>query len=140
MDGKRLSMKKFAYAALLVSLLAVCGFWFIGCGPQHPYTSGGRTATDWAEVLRQPDVAARRKAAEKIGPLLLTDPTALLLALEALKDEDVKVRLSAIRSLRFYAGRHAAQAIAALQEVQKNDTDPAVRVAAAKAIDTLTHG
>src|SRR5271166_3005792 len=111
-------MRKLIAGLSLTSALVVSGFWFVGCGPQNPYTSGGRTAAKWGEVLRQPDVEARRKAAVKIGPLLLSDPAAMPVALDALKDTDTKVRLSAIRSLRIYAGRKAQEAVVALREVE----------------------
>ncbi len=108
-----------------------------GCGSKPRYSSGGRAASYWVEVLKQPDVEMRRKATVKIGALMEIDPAALPATVGALKDEDVKVRLAAIRSLRLYAVKKASEAVPALRDVQANDKDPQVRDAAAKAADTL---
>jgi HEAT repeat protein len=108
-----------------------------GCGSKPTYTSGGRSASYWVDVLKQPDVEMRRKAAVKVGALMEIDPAALPATIGALKDEDVKVRLAAIRSLRLYAVKKASEAVPALRDVQANDKDPQVRDAAAKAADAL---
>jgi HEAT repeat protein len=122
-----------AILAVSFSGLAVAA---TGCGSKPTYTSGSRTASDWAEQLKQPDVEIRRKAALKIGPLMETDAAAFPATLVALKDEDAKVRLIAIRSLLLYAVKKKAQAIPALREMQ-SDRDLQVREAAAKAADAL---
>jgi HEAT repeat protein len=109
----------------------------VGCGSKEPYRSGGRTATYWAKVLTEHDVEQRRKAATKIGPLALSDDGALQSLLGALKDEDVKVRLATIRSLKIYGTAKTAQVLPALHDVQDKDGDTSVREAAAAAIDAL---
>ncbi|SRR5579871_6344930 len=126
------------FGALLACLLVGCSFWLRGCGPKGPYTSGGRTASAWAEALRQPEVEVRRKAAAKLGPLTLTDPAALPATLVALRDEDAQVRLAAVRSLRIYSGPKAPEVVPALRDVGERDPDPKVREAAAKAVQELT--
>jgi HEAT repeat protein len=123
---------------LLVGVLLGSAAAFTGCGSKPTYTSGGRTASYWAKVLKESDVEMRRKAALKIGPLMAIDETALPAAVGALKDVDTKVRLSAIRSLKIYSGAKASQAVPALRDVQENDKDREVREAAAKAVEALT--
>jgi HEAT repeat protein len=129
--------KRVVWVGLSVIVLIGSAFAFVGCGSKPSYTSGGRTASSWAEALKQPDVELRRKAALKIGPLMLTDEAALPATLAALKDEDSKVRLAAIRSLKIYSGPKASQAVLSLRDVQENDKDKQVRDAAAKAAEAL---
>jgi hypothetical protein len=131
------SSRKVRSGILVIAILgaaAAC----VGCGSKPTYTSGGRTIAYWTEVLKQPDVEMRRKAVQKIGPLMLMDAGVLPATLAALKDEDVKVRLAAIRSLRLYSGPKAPQAVPALRDVQDNEKDKQVREAASDAIATLT--
>jgi HEAT repeat protein len=66
-----------------------------------------------------------------------TDGAAVQATLGALKDEDAKVRLAAIRSLLLYAISNAGQVVPALRDLQANDTDEQVRAAAGKAADAL---
>jgi HEAT repeat protein len=110
-----------------------------GCHKREPLTSGGRTASYWAEVLQRPDpdVGLRRKAAVKLGPLTLLDKAALPALLRALKDDDAEVRMAAARSLGVYSGSKAAEVVPALRELD-GDKDPKVREAAAKAIASLS--
>jgi HEAT repeat protein len=110
-----------------------------GCGKDEPPRSGGRTASYWAEVLQKPDgnVELRRKAAVKLGPLLLLDPAAQPALLDALKDPDAEVRSSAARSLGIYAGPKAAELLPTLRQVAQQDADPKVRSAAAEAVGKL---
>jgi HEAT repeat protein len=117
----------------ILLLLFVC----IGCGTSPPPQSGGRTAEYWAEVLGQSDVGLRRKAATKLGPLVLIDPAAFPALTGALKDPDAEVRASAARSLGVYSGPRGEEIIPGLRELQKCDPVPKVRQAAAKAIETL---
>jgi hypothetical protein len=121
-------------------LVMCCGsaLAFTGCGSKPTYTSGGRSASYWAEVLTQPDVEMRRKAVAKLGPMMLTDEVAFPATLAALRDQDAQVRLAAIRSLRIYGVQKASQAVPALREVQEKDKEPPVREAAAKAVTVLT--
>jgi HEAT repeat protein len=119
---------------ICVALLAAC---FLGCAKDPP-RSGGRTASDWAEVLQQPDVEQRRKAAVKLGPLTVNDPDALRTLLGALKDTDPGVRASAARSLGIFTKpAKAEEVLPALREMQQQDSDANAREAAAKAIEML---
>jgi HEAT repeat protein len=120
--------------------IAVC--LLVGCGKTNPPTSGGRTASYWVEVLQQPDpdVELRRKAAAKLGSLLLLDKAVMPALLGALKDADAEVRLAAIRSLTVYSGSRAKEVMPGLTEVQEKDADAVVRKAAAKALEKLTKG
>jgi HEAT repeat protein len=113
----------------------------MGCGKTEPMRSGGRTASAWAEVLQPPapDVALRRKAAAKLGPLILTDEAALPALLEALHDKDSEVRSLAARSLGIYSGPKGPEAIPALQEAEQREKDKKVREAIAKAISRLSN-
>jgi HEAT repeat protein len=110
-----------------------------GCQKKHPPTSGGRTASYWAEVLQKPDpdVALRRKAALKIGPLLLMDDAVVPALLTALKDSDAEVRSSAARSLGIYSGKKGPEVLPALRDLQ-DDNDAKVREAVAKAVQRLS--
>jgi HEAT repeat protein len=115
---------------------ALLAFLFVGCRSEPP-RSGGRTASYWVEVLQQPDVQMRRKAAVKLGPLAQLDDAAIPALLAALKDADTEVRSSAARSLGVYSGPKAPGVLPALSELQQSDKDPKVRQAAAKAIEHL---
>ncbi len=121
----------------IIWLLAVM-FFAIGCSKPLPPRSGGRTADYWAEVLRQDDVELRRKAALKIGPLVLFDPVVMPALMEALNDSDPQVRMHAARSVGIYTGSKGVSAIPMLQDLKDRDPDEKVRQAAAKAIDRLT--
>jgi HEAT repeat protein len=122
---------------VLAFLLCVCA----GCAKQDPLTSGGRTASYWAEVLQtpNPDVELRRKAATKLGPLLQLDDAAVPALLQALHDKDSTVRSLAARGLGIYSGPRGEEVLPALLEVSKQDRDKKVREAAAKAVEKLSH-
>ncbi len=109
-----------------------------GCGKTYPPTSGGRTASYWAEVLQQPDVELRRKAALKLGPLVLKDQAALPALVAALKDPDAEVRWGAVRCLGIYTGPRGREFLPALRDMEQRDPDASVRAAAAKAVVKLT--
>src|SRR5271163_2700313 len=82
--------KHLVWAAVLICVFAGC--------KKEPPRSGGRTAGYWAEVLQKPDdVEERRKAATKLGPLILTDPASLPALLGAVKDPDPGVRAAVAR-------------------------------------------
>jgi HEAT repeat protein len=117
--------------ALMVAL-------FVGCGKQQPVTSGGRTASFWAQALQKPDVELRRKAATKLGPLILMHHDALPALLGALRDADSDVRARAAWCLGVYTGPRAQEVLPALNEVRHHDHDFSVRAAAAKAIEKLS--
>jgi len=111
-----------------------------GCGKKPgPPQSGGRTADYWAEVLRQPapDVVLRRKAATKLGTLILIDGAAMPALIDALRDSDAEVRANAARSLGVYSGPRGGEALPPLREILERDPDAKVRQAAAKAIEKL---
>ena len=46
---------------LLAGVSSCAGVACTGCGAKPTYTSGGRTASYWAELLEEPDVEMRRK-------------------------------------------------------------------------------
>jgi HEAT repeat protein len=109
-----------------------------GCAKTYPPTSGGRTASYWAEVLEQPDVELRRKAATKLGPLVLIDKAAMPALVAALKDPDGEVRSAAVRSLGIYTGARGREVLPTLREMEQQDADAIVREAAALAVKRLT--
>jgi HEAT repeat protein len=119
--------------------VALLAFLVAGCHSEPP-RSGGRTASYWAEVLQQPNVELRRKAATKLGPLAQLDDAVIPALLGALKDADPAVRSSAARSLGIYSGPKGPEVLPALNEVQEHDADRSVRQAAAKAIEHLRAG
>jgi HEAT repeat protein len=125
-----MTLKRLIHMLLLAFVLA-------GCAKKEPMRSGGRTASYWAEVLQQDDIDLRRKAAKKLGPLVLLDPAAMPALLGALKDEDPEVRAKAALSLGTYSGSRAPEVLPALREVQENDVELEVREAAAAAIAKL---
>ena len=51
---------------LVLLLLTWC---LVGCGKAETPTSGGKSASYWAEVLHQGDIKLRRKAVIKLGSL-----------------------------------------------------------------------
>jgi hypothetical protein len=122
--------KHLVWPAILVCLFAGC--------KKEPPRSGGRTASYWAEVLGKPeDVEQRRKAATKLGPLILTDPAALPALLGAVKDADPGVRAAVARSLGIYSGPKAPEVLPALRELEQ-DKEANVRAAATQAIKDLS--
>jgi HEAT repeat protein len=126
-------MRKWTALMILVATLLP-----IGCGKSHPPTSGGRTASYWADVLHKDDVELRRKAAAKLGPLVLIDKAAMPALVESLKDPDVEVRSAAVRSLGIYSGSRCREVLPQLRETEQNDAEAAVRDAAAQAVKRLT--
>jgi hypothetical protein len=128
---EEIMVRRVAWAAVLVMVAS-------GCGKAPPPQSGGRTAGYWAEVLGQPDVPLRRKAATKLGSLVLIDPVAMPALVEALKDSDAEVRANAARSLGVYSGARGGEVLPALRELHERDPDAKVRQAAAKAIEKLS--
>ena len=121
-----------------VFVTMVAALLLTGCGKTYPPTSGGRTASYWAEVLRQPDVELRRKAAVKLGVLVLKDKAALPALMDALRDSDPEVRSGAARSLGVYTGPRGREVLPALRELEQRDADASVREAAGEAIKRLT--
>jgi HEAT repeat protein len=121
-----------------VFVLASMALVLSGCGKTYPPSSGGRTASYWAEVLEQPDLEQRRKAAAKLGPLVLIDKAAMPALVAALKDTDVQVRSAAVRSLGIYTGARGREVLPALRELEQQDADATVREAAAKAVQRLS--
>jgi HEAT repeat protein len=120
-------------------VVAAMGLALAGCGQGDPLSSGGRSAAYWAEVLQQPhkDVALRRKAAAKLGPLIEKDDEAWPALLDALKDADPIVRSLAARSLSIYSGPKADLALSALIEMQENERNKKAIEAVEKAIARL---
>jgi HEAT repeat protein len=123
-------------------VVAAMGLALAGCGQGDPLSSGGRSAAYWAEVLQQPhpDVSLRRKAAAKLGPLVLKDDDAFPALLDALKDPDPTVRSLAARSLSIYSGPKADLALSALVEMQEHERNKKVIDALDKAIARLDAG
>jgi HEAT repeat protein len=84
----------------------------------------------WARVLRAPHRDDRVRAARSLGEN--RTPAAVPALLGALRDEDVEVRLTAIRALGSF-GQRAQAAVPALEHAL-TDTAPAIRAEAAKAL------
>jgi HEAT repeat protein len=123
--------KHFAWPTLLVCLLT-------GCKKEVP-RAGGRTATYWANVLKESDdVEQRRKAGTKLGPLILTDPASLPALVGAFKDSDPGVRAAIARSLGIYSGPKAPEVLPTLHELE-HDSEEEVRSAAIQAIKDASH-
>ncbi len=99
-------MKKLLLVSLLVGILTVLP----GCRKQVPQ-HGGKTAAQWAEVLRGPDVAGRREAARALGALKGKEHIPDLV--KALRDSDEEVRSRAAEALWGIgpAGNEAVQAL-----------------------------
>src|SRR5579862_4100340 len=97
------------YVLAIIFLALPCA----GCGKKDPITSGGRTASFWAEALQKPDVEMRRNAVTKLGPLILIDEAALPALLEALTDKDAQVRSRAAWCLGVYSGPKAQEVLPA---------------------------
>jgi HEAT repeat protein len=119
--------------------LALLGCLVAGCGNAESVTSGGRTAAYWADVLEQQnkDVTLRRKAATKLGALILIDKAAFPAVLAALKDPDADVRGLAARSLGLYSGTKGGLALPALHALQEQERDKKVLEAVEKALVRL---
>lgn len=126
-------MRKWTVLVILIAALLPSG-----CGKSYPPTSGGRTASYWAEVLHKEDVELRRKAAAKLGPLVLIDKSAMPALIESLKDPDVEVRTAAVRSLGIYSGSRGREVLPTLRQIEQNDAEARVRDAATQAVKRLT--
>jgi HEAT repeat protein len=114
----------------LVQLTVLLTLFAAGCGPAQPTMAGGK----WAEVLRDPDVTLRRKAAFTLGNIGPTDPAVLPALLGALRDPDAGVRREVILALVKY-GPDAAEAAPTLDDLRQHDRDPQVRIHAGRALE-----
>jgi HEAT repeat protein len=90
----------------------------------------------WAEALRAPDVALRKKAAFTLGNIGPTDPAVLPALMGALKDADAGVRREVILAL-VKCGPAAREAVPALEQMRQNDRDAQVRDYAGRALEKL---
>lgn len=108
-----------------------------GCSspPAEPVRAHGRTANEWVEQLRNPDVKTRRKAVAELANLGPTDPAVVQCLATALADRDAGVRDAAAIAL-FNLGPAAKDAVPALQVAQR-DHDAKVRDHAAKALQRV---
>jgi HEAT repeat protein len=121
-----------------VVILTLAGL-VCGCGDGQPPRAGGKPAAHWAEVLKGPDVRARKTAARKLGNIGPADATALPALLGALKDRNPGVRCEVILALVKF-GTAAREALPALAEARARDPSAEVRACAARALDRLRAG
>ncbi len=88
------------------------------------------------ELIRERDPQVRQEAIKALGEI---DGQATTFAgvVGAIKDQDTQVRLTAVRTLNRFAGKHKKEAIAALQEVAIKDKEVEVRSGAQQALRNL---
>jgi len=110
----------------------------------HPDTNQGdpesearfKQVTVAYEVLRDPDIALRKKAAFTLGNIGPTDPAVLPALIGALKDPEAGVRREAILAL-VKCGPEAREAVPILEELHQRDRDAQVRDYAGRALEKL---
>jgi HEAT repeat protein len=122
-----------------VVLTAVLAAAVAGCGPATPTLSGGKPATHWVEVLKDPNEKERKKAAFELGNVGPTDAAAYPALKEALKDAAPAVRSEAIKALVKFGAR-AKDALPDLKEMEQNDPDAGVRGDAGQLVRKLEGG
>jgi len=120
------------FSMLLLSLILLAG-----CSrPPSMTTVHGKTVEHWVSALSDKDAKCRRKAAQVLGNVGASDPTAIPALTAALRDRDPQVRAESVLSL-LKIGPAAKDAVAALTAL-RNDRDVTVRTYAAKALDRIT--
>jgi len=116
----------------LIGATLLLALFVVGCGRAQPTMAGGK----WAEVLRDPDIALRKKAAFTLGNIGPTDPAVLPALIGALKDPEAGVRREAILAL-VKCGPEAREAVPILEELHQRDRDAQVRDYAGRALEKL---
>lgn len=110
---------------------------FGGCySEKQPLLAGGKPVDHWIERSRDPSDRVRKEAVAKLGNVGNADPAVLPALIAAVKDKDSAVRREAIVGILKY-GPEASDARESLTIVQTNDSDPAVRAFAARAVQKL---
>jgi len=119
-------------AVFLIGFALAC----CGCTRTGPTMAGGQSVAHWVQKLQSTDPKARRHAIEKLGNVGSENPAVLPALRAALADGDAQVRAEAIVAL-MKCGDAAKEALSALTEMQKKDSDPQVREYAGKAVEKL---
>src|SRR5499426_454188 len=131
-SGKRPdSMTPRAYRwALTVRLMVILGWLPAAAAQAEERRYEGRTLSEWAHLLQDPDPSAQRKAAEALR--LGFEVQAVPVLNRAVETGNPSVRIEAIRALA-QIQPPAPETVATLSKAMR-DTDPAVQRAAAAAL------
>src|SRR5262245_12596842 len=131
-SGKRPdSMTPRAYhRALTVGLMVILGWLPAVAAQAEERRYEGRTLSDWAHLLQDPDPSAQRKAVEALR--LGFDVQAVPVLNRAVETGGPSVRIEAIRALAQIQPT-APETLATLSKAMR-DTDPAIQRAAAAAL------
>jgi HEAT repeat protein len=116
--------------ALTVGLIVILGWLSAAAAQAEERRYEGRTLSDWALLLQNPDPSAQRKAVEALR--LGFDVQAVPVLNRAAETGDASVRIEAIRALA-QIQPPAPETIATLSKAMR-DTDPAIQRAAAAAL------
>ena len=116
--------------ALAAGLMVVLGWLPAAAAQAEERRYEGRTLSDWALLLQNPDPSAQRKAVEALR--LGFDVQAVPVLNRAAETGDASVRIEAIRALA-QIQPPAPETIATLSKAMR-DTDPAIQRAAAAAL------
>src|SRR5499426_1075684 len=116
--------------ALTVGLMVILGWLPAAAAQAEERRYEGRTLSDWAHLLQDPDPSAQRKAAEALR--LGFEVQAVPVLNRAVETGNPSVRIEAIRALA-QIQPPAPETIATLSKAMR-DTDPAVQRAAAGAL------
>ena len=116
--------------ALTVGLIVILGWLPAAAAQAEERRYEGRTLSDWAHLLQDPDPSAQRKAVEALR--LGFDVQAVPVLNRAAETGDASVRIEAIRALA-QIQPPAPETIATLSKAMR-DTDPAIQRAAAAAL------
>jgi HEAT repeat protein len=104
----------------------------LGCsGSPDAARDSDQPVSYWVRALDHPDPALRKKAADVLGKVGTSDPTAVPALVKALNDDDAKVRDAAVLALA-KMGRSAERAADELDKLN-SDPDRGVRQHAAQA-------
>jgi HEAT repeat protein len=117
-----------------IRLMAGC-LMIAGCGRDSnaPVLSGGREVESWVAALQDANPQVRRQAVLKLGNVGAADPVVEEALTGALADSDALVRRDAVLAVvKLEAPGEAI--ISRLQTMSRDDQDPAVRDAAARAL------
>ena len=120
---------------ILAALLALA---VGGCGKSLTAAVRWSNCRLLGRSTRAAGCSVKRKAATKLGSLVLIDSLAMPALVGALKDSDAEVRANAARSLGVYSGPRGGEVLPLLRELQERDPNSEVRQMAATAIEKLS--
>ncbi len=105
----------------IVSLLLVC-VCLVGCGTKLVVKANGKTAEEWAKVVKEGKSDARINALSLLVQICEQDPTQVPFLCEGLKHTDQATRMTAVKMIR-NLGAKGALAVPDLQAIVGNESE-----------------